>query len=114
MGGYGFCFWSAIWEGLVSDFFGMGGNGTGKCYLGIKTPGLQRISRSPKGWVPRMYCKGIPLDRSRHNWRSMTCHFAMRDVFLATSKAFSRSQRSSLRAELRSRQGRRSKGKRGC
>ena len=30
---------------------------------GISTPFLQRISRLPKGCVPRMYCSGSPLAR---------------------------------------------------
>ena len=30
-------------------------------YRGIKTPGLHLMSSSPKGWEPRMYCKGFPL-----------------------------------------------------
>ena len=36
-------------------------------YRGIRTPGLHRISRSPNGWLPRMYWSGLPLERWRHS-----------------------------------------------
>lgn len=32
-------------------------------HRGINTPGLHKISRSPNGWLPRIYWSGLPLER---------------------------------------------------
>jgi len=82
---------------------------------GIRTPGLQRMSRSPNGWEPRMYCRGFPFERLRQRSWSRHCRVCRvePDPVAVFSKACSRSQRSSLQAEGRSRQARRRSGRRG-
>lgn len=74
-------------------------------YLGIKTPWRHFRSRLPKGWLPRTYCRGTPLPRRRHSdasWCSALDGEGSRPRW--SSSTCSRIQRSSLRAEGRSRQ----------
>ena len=90
-------------------------------YLGIKTPLLHNISRSPKGWSPRMYWRGIPFERARHmdlnkvlqsETGDQLCHRCRLLNELLASIARSRSQRSSFRAELIVRHSCKSSGRR--
>ena len=80
---------------------------------GIKVPGLQIISKSPNGWLPRIYCNGLPLDRSTHSCCNCWRHTRRVGQALVAVRTCSRSQRSSLRAELRSRHARRRSGSSG-
>lgn len=86
--------------------------------LGIKTPFLHNISSGPKGCEPRIYCSGFPLARSRHIWCRCWVHVVRIEagdvgVGCWLAMACSRNQRSSLRAEGRSRHGRRRRGRSG-
>ena len=78
-------------------------------YLGIRTPLLHRMSRSPKGWSPRIYWRGRPRDRPRHidlnklrqPWKQRLDVTALLAKFnWAMWTARSLSQRSSLLADL--------------
>lgn len=93
VGGPGFGFGSMS-ERSVAVGEGRKG-GRGDTDRGISTPVLHRISKLPKGWSPRMYCRGFPLERSMHSRRSDFCRFEA----LGLGDRCSRSQRSSLRAE---------------
>ena len=83
-------------------------------YLGISTPGLQRISKSPKYSLPSKYCSGFPdalslTSRCRRGRLAIVFPLARRA--LATCSTCSRSHRSSLRAASRSRHGARRAGR---
>lgn len=76
---------------------------------GMRTDGLQRISRGPKGWLPRMYCNGIPFSRLRQ-----ACHIlSFRGTRESVELTCSFIQRSSLAVESRVRQTGRSRGAKG-
>lgn len=83
-------------------------------YRGISTPGRQRISKSPKGWLPRMYWSGFPRERARHNsYRSEGESCPLMGTLRCDSEdevTWSRNHRSSLRAESRSRHSRSKRG----
>ena len=86
--------------------------------LGINTPLLHNISNCPNGWVPSIYCSGFPRARSWHIRYRCCGHdvrIAPEDVRFTVRFAIacSRNQRSSLRAEGRSRHGRRRRGRSG-
>jgi hypothetical protein len=50
--------------------------------LGIKTPLSHRISRSPKGCVPRMYWRGSPLALRRTSFRKVVLHPSAEDILV--------------------------------
>ena len=85
-------------------------------YLGISTPGLQSISRSPKCSLPSRYCSGFPRPLSwtsrRRKARLATVVSPRAPRASATCSTCSRSHRSSLRAVPRSRHGARRAGRR--
>jgi hypothetical protein len=85
-------------------------------YLGISTPGLQRISRSPKYSLPRRYCSGLPdalfFTNSRSNEALDNSSPRARRAF-ATLSTCSRNHRNSFCAAWRSRQGARRAGRKG-
>ena len=88
-------------------------------HLGIKTPLLHRISSAPNGCVPSIYCNGFPRARSRHIRQRCCGHVVsiwpeVVSVTWQFARACSRSQRSSLSAEGRSRHVRRRRGSRAC
>ena len=122
MGGYGFGFGPVMGEGRGGereDWIGIWRICYGRTDLGIRTPLLHNISSVPKGWVPSMYCNGLPFARSWHiRWRCRRHDVLVGpvdvDVTVGFATACSRSQRSSLRAEGRSRHERRRRGRRGC
>ena len=89
---------------------------TYNAYLGIRTPGLQAISRSPKYSVPIIYCKGLPLALSTHSCRSFRRVAQSLMIFPAlrcgsATKSFS--HRSSFFADIRSRVARSTSGSNG-
>lgn len=89
---------------------------TYNAYLGIRTPGLQAISRSPKYSVPIIYCKGLPLALSTHSCRSFrraAQSLMMCPVLRCGSATKSLSHRSSFFADVRSRVARSTSGSNG-
>lgn len=84
--------------------------------LGISTPGLHVISKSPKYSVPKMYCNGFPetlcFTRSRSSVPLASVTPWARRAFVIPSTC-SRSHRSSFCAARRSRQGLRRAGRKG-
>lgn len=92
-------------------------------YRGIRTPSRHRISKSPKGWSPSIYCNGFPLLLAWHMDLNRALHPRTCGLFAAfrcldfesngSAWAWLLSQRSSLRADTRSRHSRKRSGRRG-
>lgn len=75
------------------------------------------ISTSPNGWVPSMYCNGLPLARSTHKFFKLGNRFFVLDIHFDgafdSNGTCSCSQRNSLRADGKSRHERSSNGSNG-
>lgn len=109
MGYYGFGFWSGHLRWVSLDISTKEDGRVKRAYRGMRTDGLQRISRGPKGWLPRMYCNGIPFSRLRQ-----ACHIlSFRGTRESVELTCSFIQRSSLAVESRVRQTGRSRGAKG-
>lgn len=85
--------------------------------LGIRTPLSHNISRSPNGWSPSIYWRGIPLERARHTEPKIVRYGSFGHVrcsFDLLSTTASLSHRSSFCAKLIERHSFRSNGNNLC
>lgn len=96
----GFCPWGRDGDKSVRIWFANSRVYASVSGRGMRTPLWQRMERSPKGWSPRTYWRGIPFARWEQSWkRRREC--GNRD---GVDAMCSRIQRSSLCTEERSRQ----------
>lgn len=95
-------------SGLFKSAYAPSRDGLLMTCLEINTPGRHLISNSPKGWEPRMYCKGSPHSLRLQSSRSFSR--ARNGDESLHSATCSRIHLSSLIAEGRSRVARSVKG----